>query len=171
MNMSTVKIWLTTILLILLLALAALVVGLWNNISSEWQVEETTAQYALNHSPLASITSHRTFTGAGEQEVFYGHDTFNRPWYTFVFGQPLTVQSVPGSDVISEQQVEGLAEKSGIKPIHCELGYVPTNTRATLPAKRHVVWEVYGENRSGHLLYVYYDATTGKQLWQYVLST
>ncbi|WP_157076346.1 hypothetical protein [Alicyclobacillus kakegawensis] len=170
--MNASKIWVITGTLIVLMALIGIGMTLWNEVREEWDVEQSAAQYALNHSPLERIEGHALSTGAGVQEVFYGRDMFGRSWYTFVTDNPRRAYAVPASQVLAKSKVEQLAERAGVTPIDAEPAYVPSSLAKTLPASRHVVWEVYGRQRnSGRSEYIFYDAVNGKRLWQYVLST
>lgn len=169
--MNSAKIWLITGCLIVAMAAAGAGLALWNQVDNEWQAEASAAEYALNHSPLEKISGHIVFTGGNVQEVFYGDDMFGRKWYTFVTENPLHAYSIPASKVIPKQKVEQLARAARIEPVDVELGYVPASNRlSTKPKQDQIVWEVYGYH-GGKSEYVYYDAVSGKRLWQYVLST
>lgn len=169
--MKSIKIWVTVVFLILILAAAALAVTLYQNLNSQWQAETTAAQYALNHSPISRIDNHHTFTGDGLQEVFSGKDVFHQQWYAFVWGvnAPNSIAVVAANSVIAKNKIVSAAEKSGIKPNKVSLGYVAQSNNPSLKLSQSVVWEVFGINAKGKQVYEYFDGINGKLVWKYML--
>jgi uncharacterized protein YpmB len=173
--MKALRIWVTVILLSLILAAIAMVVALYNNLNSQWQAETAAAQYALNHSPISHIDGHSTFTGDGLQEVFQGTDLFHQKWYAFVWQASETTHNVAvvaATSVVPQSNVTLQARKTGLTPRQVSLGYVnPASDNPALKVSKTVVWEVYGTTSSGKHEYEYFDGTSGKLVWKYMLST
>src|SRR5579875_2363353 len=122
--MGRLKWWLIGAGAVCIALVAALCVGAWNEISSEWQVEQAAAQYALNHSPIDHIQGHDVFTGAGTEEVFYGQDAFGHDWYAFVDGSPFSIQIQSASGILSAAKVQKAALANQVKPISEHIGYL-----------------------------------------------
>lgn len=168
--MKAWKVWTTIASVIVLGTAVGITTALWNNISSEWQVESNAAQYALNHSPIDHILTHSVFTGSQAQEVFFGTDAFKRPWYAFVYGSPFTIESVPATGLLTKAAVNKQMTNQKIQPLQDALGYLNPDTQAALNTTSTVVWEVYGrQTSSGKFMYVYVNAQTGAIVWKYVL--
>lgn len=163
--MKTWKLWTFGSLFVIVLAAVAVTSAVWNNLSHEWSVEESAAQFALNHSPIDAITGHDVFTANDAEEVFYGTDSFGRKWISFVSGSPFTVHSVEGAGILSEQKIRNIAQKQGEKVISVHLGYMNTNAAGTTQTS-DVVWEVYAQIK-GSYKYYFYDAKTGHVLNSY----
>lgn len=171
--MKTLKIWITVVVISIVLALVAIVLALYQNLNSQWLAEQAAAQYALNHSPISHIDSYQVFTGDGMQDVFEGTDIFAHKWYAFVSddsGAAPSIHSVPAAGILSKNKIEAAVKQRHIHPIQITLGYVNAQNPA-IQTTQSVVWEVYGTNAKGKHLYEYFDAKTGKLVWQYVLST
>lgn len=149
----------------------ALTAAVWNSISSEWSVEYSAAEYALNHSPIDRIQRHDVFTAAGAQEVFYGIDPFGQPWYVFVYGTPFSVQVQSAKGVMTAAKAAQTAKQDGLHVISEHIGYLDSTAAATFHTNAGAVWEVYGQTSAHKHAYLYLDATTGKSIWKYVLST
>ena len=168
--MKSWKIWTGTVAVVFVAAVSALTAAVWNNVSSEWAVEQNAAQFALNHSPINHIAVHSVFTASQAQEVFLGTDSFHRPWYVFVYGSPFSVQSVAAQNLLTKAVVNKKMEEQQIHPIRDSIGFLNPETQAACHTSATVVWEVYGrEVKSGKLVYVYVDAHTGSSVWKYVL--
>lgn len=146
----------------LFVVVVALVIAAWNNVSSEWNVEQAAAQFALNHSPLERISSHQVFTANQAQEVFYGTDAFGHKWYAFVYGDPFVVHSVPASGLITEEQANAAASKSGAKPISTHIGYLDRSAAQMFHTSAGPVWEVYAQMPNGKNVYLYFRADNGR---------
>ncbi len=162
--MATWRVWFWSIFVVVVMAMIALVCAVWNNLSSEWDIEANAAQFALKHSPLTHIDQHDVFTGAGVQEVFEGTDSFGRKWYAFVYGSPFVVHAVPADSVMSEDQIMKRAISAHIHPNQIHLGYLDATQQTRLHTHAQVVYEVGGTDGTGTLVYLYFDARTGKQL-------
>lgn len=168
--MKAWKIWTGAAIVVVLGAVSTVTAVLWNNVSSEWQVEQNAAQFALNHSPINHITEHSVFTASQAQEVFLGTDAFHRLWYAFVYGSPFTVQSVPAANLLTQTAVDKKVESQHIRPIQDTIGYLNPETQAACNTTATIVWEVYGrEGAAGKFVYLFVDARTGKIVWKYVL--
>ncbi|WDL97236.1 hypothetical protein [Alicyclobacillus sp. ALC3] len=144
------------------LVIVALVVAAWDNVSSEWNVEQAAAQFALNHSPIEKISSHQVFTANQAQEVFYGTDAFGHKWYAFVYGDPFVVHAVPATGLLTKQQADAVASKSGDKPLSTHIGYLDTAAAQTFHTSVGAVWEVYAQLPNGTDVYLYFRANNGK---------
>lgn len=161
MNMSTWKIWVTSIVMIILIAIVALFSAIWNNISTEWKWESVSAQYALNHSPLEELTRHSVFTASGDEEVFYGYDVFHRPWYVFVRSNPLHVQSVPAEQLLNKKQIlKEFTYHYKMTVMNLSIGDLSSQTASLMNTKAKFVWEAYGKI-NGRFTYLYLNAQTG----------
>lgn len=144
------------------LVFAALVVTAWNNVSSEWNVEQAAAQFALNHSPVDKIISHQVFTANQAQEVFYGTDAFGHAWYVFVYGNPFVAHAVPAAGLWSAKQADQASRRSGAKPMSTHIGYLDNQAARTFHTQAGAVWEVYAQLPSGSDVYLYFRANNGK---------
>lgn len=169
--MAAWRVWFWSIFIVLVIAASALFAGVWNNLSNEWSVETSAAQFALNESPLVHIDAHDVFTAADVQESFFGTDTFGRKWYAFVYGSPFVVHTVPASDVLSKENIVKKVALQHITPREVHLGYLDQQQQERLHTESNIVYEVVGSGPTGGTEYVYIDAKTGKVAWKYVLST
>ncbi|QSO53484.1 hypothetical protein JZ785_06420 [Alicyclobacillus curvatus] len=165
--MKAWTIWLSTLLFLLIIAAIFVGTSLWNNLASEWKVEQTAAQYALNHSPLKSIAEHDVFTGNGVEEVFQGKDAFGRGWFVVVYGKPYSIRSIQTSAVKNSKLIKADAENSGLQVIATHFGYLDQTGRSQVGTNTDFVWEVYGKSKKGNYQYVYFDAKTGRLLKSY----
>jgi len=163
------KVWIGVVTVVACLSLIAVVLALWNNLATEWSVERNAAQFALNHSPIDSITAHSIFNGNQTQEVFEGTDALNQKWYVFVYGSPFAVKAVPASGLIPAQRAKQLIHSLDLTNVQATVGYITATNTAIRPQSPNVVWELMGLTGAGSVSYVYIDATTGKILWKYVL--
>jgi len=166
--MKSWRVWVTLASIVLLLSIIATATAVWKNVSSEWHVNQSNAQYALDHTPINRILSHDIFTASGNEDVFYGTDTFQHKWYAFVSNQPLSVRAVSASGVLSKAQMLKIATKSGIRVKTLHIGDLDNQTANTFHTTSSIVWEVYGSIGKNDA-YVYYDGKSGKLLWKYVL--
>ncbi|RIV25692.1 hypothetical protein D2Q93_06085 [Alicyclobacillaceae bacterium I2511] len=164
------KRWLTLSGLALVVIATAFIWAVWNSLSSEWRIEASAAQYALNHSPMQQLTSYSVFTGAGAQEVFTGKDGFGRKWVAFVYGPPYAVKSVPSTGMWSATRLTKSLKLQHITPVHLNLGYFNAAARESFHTAADVVWECYVRLPSGLLAYIYYDAYSGQQIATYILA-
>jgi|GEM_PF-2835900 len=171
MSLKSWKIWIVSICALIVTAGGTGVYALYRNLNTEWSYEYQAAQVALNHSPISHISSHSTFTDISSQEIFAGEDVFGREWYAFVSGSPWVTHSVLAAQVLPEARIRSLAEKQSVRPVNISLGYLDDAQQRTFSVSNHVVWEVYGETKGQKYEYIYYDGTTGKQVWKYMLST
>jgi uncharacterized protein YpmB len=158
------KIWLVSATAVATLGVVALACAVWNNLSSEWNVEATAAQFALDKSPINHIDSHDIFTASGAQEVFGGSDVFGRKWYAFVYGSPFTVKYVASDGILTQEQIISSAMKVHLKPLKEQIGYLDSYAQSTFHTDADVIWEVYAKNASGQSVYVYFDARSGNTL-------
>jgi uncharacterized protein YpmB len=158
------KVWVSLAALVFTFGLVALSAALWNNLSSEWNVEASAAQFALNRSPLQEIDSHDIFTAAGAQEVFTGADVFGRKWFAFVYGSPFTVKYVPMDGILNKSQMMDILKKDHLNPLKEQVGYLDSNAQATFHTQSDVIWEVYAKTPAGDAVYQYYDARSGTKL-------
>jgi uncharacterized protein YpmB len=165
--MKTWTIWLVSIAASLILFAVFIGSSLWNNLQSEWQVERAAAQFALNHSPLTTITAHDVFTADGAEEVFLGKDSFGRPWYVTVFGTPFEVKSIAAQSVRPKNEIIQEASQQGLKVLSTHIGCLTTTAREQMATNANFVWEVYGETQTGSYQYAYYDAQSGKFIQSY----
>ena len=169
--MAKWRIWFWSLFLLFCLGAAALTAAVWNNLNTEWQVVDVTAQAALNDSPINAIDEHSVFTGQGVQEVFRGSDAFGRKWYTFVSADGSDVHYIAADQLVSSLQIMKELQPNHLTGSSLHLGYVDSGSLPRLQTSSHFVWEVYGQNSDGHSEYRYFDALTGRFLWKYVLST
>ncbi|MBX5436830.1 MAG: hypothetical protein IRZ33_06405 [Alicyclobacillaceae bacterium] len=162
--MKSWKVWVAVWLVVASVVVCALLLGLWNNLNSEWVAEAQAAQLTLNHSPIDHIERHQVFTAAGVQEVFYGTDAFGRSWYAFVHGDPAVVSYIPADRLKTAAQVEAAAKKLGIRPQSAAIGYLDGNAQSAFHTRANVVWEVAGQAANGQHVYAYFDAVTGVRI-------
>lgn len=167
--MKAWKVWTVSGAVVMVGAIAALTAALWENVSSEWMVEQNAAQFALDHSPIDHIKSHSIFTASEAQEVFFGTDVFQRSWYAFVYGSPFTVQAVPVTGIIPEAVVAAKARSQNIQPINISIGYLNAAAQQACHTSSTVVWEVYGKLTSGNTVYLYFDAYSGARAFYVAL--
>lgn len=166
------KIWAIGIVVVVLAAVVAIGAAVWNNISSEWQAETQTAQFALDNSSLEHIDNHQVFTAAGLQEVYFGTDAFHNKVVAFVYGSPLEVYTVPQTELVTESSIQTEAEKSGVKIKSIALGYLSPDSEQMLGINNtNVIYEVYGTGPNQHDVYDYFDAMSGKLVKQIPNST
>ncbi|GMA48732.1 hypothetical protein GCM10025857_00890 [Alicyclobacillus contaminans] len=165
--MSKWRIWFWSVFVVICMVLIALVSAIWNNLSSEWNVEEVAAQAALNQSPIDHILRHDVFTGADVQEVFVGTDAFGRTWDVFVYGSPFQVHAVPASTVLSPDAILKRTAVAALHPTAVHLGYLDAGEQRKLNTSTHVVYEIEHRNSKGLIFYTYVDATSGKLLATY----
>ncbi len=165
--MKAWTIWISTILVILIMAAIFIGTSIWNDLAGEWTVEQTAAQYALNHSPLSSITKQNVFTGNGVEDVFQGKDAFGRGWFVVVYGQPYKIRSIQTSAVANSKLITAEAVKDGLNVMGTHFGYLDQTGRSQLGTNVNFVWEVYGKSTTGNYQYAYFDAKTGKLLKSY----
>jgi uncharacterized protein YpmB len=166
--MRTWRVWLITIPFICLMVLAAIVVALWNNLSSNWNQETYAAEYVLNHTPLDHLEQYQVFTASGLEDVFSGKDTFNHQWYSFYIPSEKRAYSIPASRLINEKVVESNLAKLNIYTNVCHIGYVTNQASNTLKTANKVVYECQGTTK-GKTTFAYVDAANGQLLWKYVL--
>ncbi|MBF8377437.1 hypothetical protein IW967_06055 [Alicyclobacillus mali] len=159
----------------MLVPIAVAVIGIgvltyfWNLLSPYWAAEEKAAAYVLDHTPLDRLKSYSVFTAAGVEDVFQGQDGFGRTWYAFYVPSMGRAFTLPSSAVLSDAAVKRLAAARGLVVQSISLGYVASNPSAPTWAKSGTaVYEVMGRSQ-GHLTFLYFDATTGRLLWQYSL--
>ena len=164
------KVWAISLSALMVFAVIALFAAVWNNFTSEWNVESQAAQYALDNSPLNTIEKHDVFTASGAQEVFFGRDVFGRPWYTFVVGSPFTVQSVPAGGLQTSSRIRIIARQHNIHPAAIHLGYLAPSTRTAFHTRTDVAWEVDGTNAAGQRVYTYFNAWTGQEICSVIPS-
>lgn len=158
------KTWAVVSFVALVIIFVALVIGAWNNISSEWLVERAAAQYALNHSPIDQIKRHEVFTANQAQEVFYGDDAFGTPWYVFVYGDPFVLHSTAAAPLMTQKQADQAARAEHVTPISAYIGYLDASAAAIFRTTSGVVWEVYGRDQNGQPTYVYFHADSKKPI-------
>ena len=167
--MKTWKIWLTVAVSIIAMAGVAVAASLWNDLSTEWTVEAEAAQFALDHSPLQHITEHGVFTASGVQEVFGGTDAFGRHWLVFVSGPPWNAWFTRADGLTSVDTVAVNVRRMGVVPISIQAGHLQPAAQSAFHTSAEVVYEVYGRNAAGQLLYLYFDAKSGQLVWKYLL--
>lgn len=166
--MKSIKLWMGTCLAIIIICLLALVLALWNNVSSEWAQEKLAAQVALNKSPLEHLSGHDVFTGAGVEDVFSGTDVFGHGWYAFVYGSPMQVNAVPAKDVLTSQQVkQKVLAMYHISARSMHLGYITSNQIGSLATSPNVVWEISGKV-GDNIEYLFVDAKTSTLVWKWI---
>ncbi len=165
--MKAWQIWTFTTVLILIAVVSVGWAALWKNLASEWSVEASAAQYALNHSPLQSITKHDVFTGDGAEEVFEGKDAFGRGWYVMVSGTPPQAHSVQVQALKASNVIRAEASHSGLQVISTHLGYLDSQGQSQLGTNASFIWEVYGKTQTGTYQYAYYNAENGKLIHVY----
>lgn len=158
------KLWTSLAAVVLTFGLVALLAALWNNLSSDWNVEASAAQFALDKSPIEHIDAHDIFTAASAQEVFTGTDVFGRHWYAFVFGSPFTVQSVPTAGILDKTQILAIVKKANLQPLKEQIGYLDSNAQSMFHTQADVIWEVYAKTSAGQAVYRYFDARSGNKL-------
>lgn len=152
---------------LLVVALAVFVV-LWNNLNSEWAVEETDAQYVLNHSPLNHIESESVFTASGVEHVFRGLDVFGRSWYAILSDSTRKIHAVPTSILVSTSFIRHVAKAHSVELSSVHFGWLSTSTATRMNTHPGPVYEVFGiEDKRP--VYLYFRATTGRLICQYVL--
>ncbi|GGJ07290.1 hypothetical protein GCM10010885_15530 [Alicyclobacillus cellulosilyticus] len=161
------KAWLTICAAAGFGVLTAGVAWAWSLLQPEWTAEEQAAQWALNRSPVAHITFHDVFTGDGLQEVFAGTDVFGRPWVVVVRPGDALPAAVPAPRLLTRAQAIQVAQKTGITVQSAHLGYLFPELRRTFHTRAALVWEVLGWYK-GRLTDSYFDAESGRWIWQYV---
>lgn len=166
--MNTWKVWAITVPILLLMIAFAVLLWLWNNVSSNWNPETESAQYVLNHTPIRHLQSYRVFTASGIEDVFRGTDVFDHEWYAFYVPSKHTAYSVKEAALLKPQIIESNLKSQHISVNSLSVGYVTDAASETLKPANNVVYEVRGSDGSS-TTYVYVDATTGKVLWKYVL--
>ncbi len=163
--MKTWRIWTFVGFAVVVLAFAAIVLALWNDLTGEWKAERSLAVYALNHSSLETITSHSVYTGpGGPLQVYVGRDAFNQTSVAFV-SNAKTVISIPMHDLISKRQAILDAERYSIHPIDESLGYLDAKGQSYFRTKSTYVWEITYFVGSKYA-YLYLDATNGSLVWR-----
>jgi uncharacterized protein YpmB len=167
--MKTWKVWLTVAVLIIGMAAMAVAASLWNNLSTEWNMEAEAAQFALDHSPLQRITDHGVFTASGVQEVFGGTDAFGRHWIVCVSGPPWKAWFTRADGLTSVDAVATTVRRMGVVPVSIQAGHLEPAAQSAFHTNAQVVYEVYGRNASGQSLYLYFDAKSGQLVWKYLL--
>jgi uncharacterized protein YpmB len=164
MSMKNWKLWLVTTFGVVFIAGVAVISALWNNLSTEWSVEASAAQFALNHSALQNIQSHSVFTAAGAQEVFFGTDVFGQKGYAFVQGTPFRVHYQSAQGLQTRATVATLAKTQGFIPVSESIGYIGPQEQSYFQTKSGVIWEVHGRDQQGKWVCIYFNAKTGKEL-------
>lgn len=155
------KLWLAGSCAVVGLAVVAILAAVWNDLSPFWRTQATTAQYALNHTPLDAIASSTTYSGpGGVEQVFVGHDVFGRAGVAIVSVRPLTAVFTPTHALVSHAQVIALAHRYGPDPASATLGYLSPGERRLAHTTATFVWEITYRAR-GQYRYVYLNALTG----------
>jgi uncharacterized protein YpmB len=163
------RLWVSTGIVIVVLGVITLCIAVWNNVSSEWEVEKVAAQYALNQTPLTHLVGHDVFTGDGVEDVFSGTDAFGHGWYAFVYGSPMQVSTVAADDVLSSQQIkQKVFATFHVQARSLHLGYVQSISNNQLSTPNHVVWEVSGK-LGKQTEYLFVNAQNGALVWRYLL--
>lgn len=140
----------------------------WNNLKSEWDIEASDAQYVLNHSPLNHIESESVFTASGVEHVFRGFDVFGRSWYAIMSDSSRTIHAVPTSTLVSTSLIRHMATMRSVKLTSVHFGWLSTSTATRMNTHAGPVYEVFG-TEDHRPVYLYFQATTGRLICQYVL--
>lgn len=164
--MRSWQMWFWGILLFLVFVAGLIFMSLWRDLSTYWNTEQSTAQIALNQTPLSHLTQHDVYSGpGGVEDVFLGRNTFKQLGYAFVRLHPTTVEYIPYQDIIPATEALRFAKRYVNHPLEAVPGTLTPALQARLKTTTPVVWEITYQ-RTKQYGYLYLDASNGQKLWK-----
>lgn len=168
--MTRRKAWLASVPIAVVVIGIGVLAYFWRLLAPYWAAEAQAATYVLNHTPIDRLESYSVFTAAGVEDVFRGEDGFGRSWYAFYVPSLHQAFVLPATAILPQNQVKKLAMARGIEVETISMGYVAEGAGQPSWAKPNTaVYEVMGRS-NGRLTFLYFDAGTGRLLWQYALQ-
>jgi uncharacterized protein YpmB len=134
---------------------------------------ETAAQTALNQSALVRIESAVPYTGGPFCYVLFGQDKLGRAMMVFATKEKVLGFEYRDKGLTSEKAEQFARQNSGYTKIqHITPGIIDSSMKNSFADKAagKFVWEIYGTNSQGQLVYTYLDFYTGNVIGSFSLK-